>query len=112
MGPVLHTYGPGRPVGTRPGTVKSTLVDFIDPNSFWYLRAASFSTSTHVARLGEQPHSHGSPLCQDTFWGSGLGSLVAGPGVACPKSRCWGCEPVALESESSPRCPPGPVLAR
>ena len=22
----------------------------------------------------------------------------------------WGCEPVALESESLPRCPPGPVL--
>jgi hypothetical protein len=26
--------------------------------------------------------------------------LLAGPGVACPKNRCWGCEPVALESES------------
>src|SRR6266508_4120053 len=31
-----------------------------------------------------------------------------GPGVACPKSRCAGCEPAALESESFPGCPPGP----
>ena len=29
--------------------------------------------------------------------------------MTCPKSRCRGCEPAALESESSPRCPPGPV---
>jgi hypothetical protein len=60
-------------------------------------------------RRRSEPHSSGSPLSQDT-WGSGvLGWGVTGPGVACPKSRCWGCEPVALESESLPRCPPGPV---
>src|SRR5215831_7283668 len=35
-----------------------------------------------------------------------------GPGVACPKSRCLGCEPAALESESFPGCPPGPWARR
>ena len=34
--------------------------------------------------------------------------LVAGPGVACPKSRRSGCEPAALETEWFPGCPPGP----
>ena len=32
-----------------------------------------------------------------------------GPGVAWPKSRCLGCEPAALATESFPRCPPGPL---
>jgi hypothetical protein len=32
---------------------------------------------------------------------------VAGPGVACPKSRCSGCEPAALEVEPFPGCPAG-----
>ena len=36
--------------------------------------------------------------------------MVAGPGVAWPKSRCAGCEPAALESESFPGCPPGPLV--
>jgi hypothetical protein len=35
--------------------------------------------------------------------------VVAGPGVACPKSWCAGCEPAALDAESFPGCPPGPV---
>jgi hypothetical protein len=30
-----------------------------------------------------------------------------GPGVACPKSRCRGCEPAAPAAEPFPRCPPG-----
>ena len=37
--------------------------------------------------------------------------LVAGPGVACPKSWCAGCEPAALETESFPDCPPGPFAS-
>jgi hypothetical protein len=32
---------------------------------------------------------------------------VAGPGVACPKSRCPECEPAALDLEWFPGCPPG-----
>src|SRR5215471_8242730 len=32
--------------------------------------------------------------------------LVAGLGVAYPKSRCWGCKPATLVSEPFPRCPP------
>ena len=35
--------------------------------------------------------------------------VVSGPGVACPKSRRAGCEPAALDAESFPGCPPGPV---
>jgi hypothetical protein len=34
--------------------------------------------------------------------------LLPGPGVAWPKSRCAGCEPAALATESFPVCPPGP----
>jgi hypothetical protein len=33
-----------------------------------------------------------------------------GPGVACPKSRCSGCNPVTLAEEPFPGCPPGPQL--
>src|SRR5215471_8823201 len=33
--------------------------------------------------------------------------VVAGPGVACPKCRCAGCEPAALDAEWFPGCPPG-----
>src|SRR6266566_6882120 len=29
-------------------------------------------------------------------------------GVACPKSRCPGCNPAAQATESFPGCPPGP----
>ena len=32
---------------------------------------------------------------------------MAGPGVACPKSRWSGCEPAALVAEWFPGCPPG-----
>src|SRR4029077_8263238 len=35
--------------------------------------------------------------------------LVPGPGVACPKSWRAGCEPAALDAESFPGCPPGPL---
>ena len=34
---------------------------------------------------------------------------AAGPGSGLSEEPVWGCEPVALESESLPRCPPGPV---
>jgi hypothetical protein len=44
--------------------------------------------------------------------GAGLPKVAVGwspgPGVACPKSRCLGCEPAALATESFPCCPPGP----
>ena len=36
--------------------------------------------------------------------------VVSGPGVAWPKSRCSGCEPAALATESLPGCPPGPSV--
>jgi hypothetical protein len=35
--------------------------------------------------------------------------LVPGPGVACPKSWHTGCELAALDAESFPGCPPGPL---
>jgi hypothetical protein len=35
--------------------------------------------------------------------------VVPGPGVACPKSWRAGCEPAALDAESFPGCPPGPL---
>jgi hypothetical protein len=45
--------------------------------------------------------------------GAGLGAAVVwwwrGLGVACPKSRCLGCEPATLATESFPCCPPGPL---
>src|SRR6202035_1091295 len=44
--------------------------------------------------------------------GAGVAAVVVvwgpGPGVACPQSRCLGCEPAALATESFPCCPPGP----
>ena len=36
--------------------------------------------------------------------------VVSGPGVAWPKSRFSGCEPVTLATESFPGCPPGPLV--
>ena len=53
----------------------------------------------------------GTPLCQPAFRSGVLGWLMAGPGSGLSEEPVWGCEPVALESESSPRCPPGPVIA-
>ena len=55
------------------------------------------------------------------FFDAGVGGVVRlagvagrrvglGLGVACPKSWCPGCEPVALESESFPGCPPEPAF--
>lgn len=38
------------PAGSPSGTVKSTVVDFIDPDSLRYLRAVSFNTSPQVER--------------------------------------------------------------
>jgi hypothetical protein len=35
--------------------------------------------------------------------------VVAGPGSDLSEEPVWGREPVALESESCPRCLPGPV---
>jgi len=46
-------------------------------------------------------------LCR---WACGRGRrVVAGPGVAWPKSRFSGCELAAQAMESFPGCPPGPV---
>ena len=36
------------PAGSPSGTVQSTVVDFIDPDSLRYLRAVSFNTSSQV----------------------------------------------------------------
>jgi hypothetical protein len=36
------------PAGSPSGTVRSTVVDFIDPNTFRYLRAVSFNPSPQV----------------------------------------------------------------
>ena len=86
--------------------------------------------------LAEQPVMHGRrrsvlvsekpsismPLCvkwfvRSFFWcvswsfsagQLGVVGLVAGPGVAWPKSWRSGCEPAALATESFPACPPGP----
>jgi hypothetical protein len=38
---------------------------------------------------------------------AGVVGCVAGPGVACPKSRWPGCEPAALDAEWFPGCRPG-----
>jgi hypothetical protein len=46
--PVALTGPPGSPSGT----VRSTVVDFIDPSSYSYLRAVSFNTSTQVDAPG------------------------------------------------------------
>ena len=35
--------------------------------------------------------------------------MTAGSGVAAPKSRCSGCEPATLATESFPVCPPEPT---
>src|SRR3954466_9217268 len=56
------------------------------------------------------PSAHGSLLCQDAVGRAVLGWAVAGPGSGLSEEPVWGCEPVALEGESFPRCPPGPVL--
>ena len=50
------------------------------------------------------------PFCVKKLRGSGvLGLVVAGPGSGLSEELVWGCEPAALETESLPRCPPGPV---
>jgi hypothetical protein len=59
---------------------------------------------------GGQTPSNGSPLCQDATGRAVLGWVVAGPGSGLSEVPVWGCEPVALESESLPRCPPGLVV--
>jgi hypothetical protein len=43
---------------------------------------------------------------------TGIVRLVAGPGVAQPKSWCLGCEPAARAMESFPCCPPVLLLSR
>ena len=65
-----------------------------------------------VAAIGEWPTLPRAPdLSRRVEPGAGLLAAVVvwwpGPGVACPKSRCLGCDPAALESESFPGCPPG-----
>ena len=54
--------------------------------------------------------AHGSLLCQEAFGRGVVGLVLAGPGRGLSEGLVWGLEPVALESESLPRCPPGPVL--
>src|SRR6478735_10368027 len=58
-----------------------------------------------------EAHGHGSPLCQDAVGSEVLGLVVTGPGSGLSEEPVWGREPAALESESLPRCPPGPVTA-
>jgi len=53
--------------------------------------------------------SSGSPLCQDATGSGVVVSVVAGPGSGFSEVLVWGCELAALESESLPGCPPGPV---
>lgn len=53
----------------------------------------------------------GSSLCQDAAGRGLVGWVVAGPGSGLSEESVVGCEPVALESESLPGCPPGPVDA-
>jgi len=43
------------------------------------------------------------------FGATGRFRVMAGSGVALPKSRCSGCEPAALATESFPFCPPEPT---
>jgi hypothetical protein len=57
-------------------------------------------------------HGHGSPLCQEAAGSGVLGWRSAGPGSGLSEEPALGCEPVALESESRPICPPGPVPVR
>jgi hypothetical protein len=52
----------------------------------------------------------GTPLCPDAAGSGVLGCCLAGPGSDLSEEPVWGCEPAALESESFPRCPPGPVV--
>ena len=53
--------------------------------------------------------SSGSLLCQDAAGSGVLGWRLADPGSDLSEELVWGCEPAALESETFPRCPPGPV---
>lgn len=55
--------------------------------------------------------AHGSLLCQDAAGSGVLGLGVTGPGSGLSEELVWGCEPVALETESLPGCPPGSVLS-
>jgi hypothetical protein len=50
------------------------------------------------------------PLCQEAAGSGVLRWGLAGPGSGLSEEPALGCEPVALESESCPVCPPGPVL--
>jgi hypothetical protein len=75
--------GQGRPAGAaaRPGSARS-----------W---------TRPPARAGWQPRGKGAGVSAP----AGVVGWVEGPGVACPKSRCSGCEPAALEAEPFPRLP-------
>jgi hypothetical protein len=56
-----------------------------------------------MKRLGVRPRptsAHGSLLCQDAAGRGVLGCEVAGPGSGFSEEPVWGCEPVALETES------------
>ena len=57
------------------------------------------------------PKADTHPYRQDAAGSGVLGLRVAGPGSGLSEEPVLGCEPVALESESFPCCPPGPAVA-
>src|SRR5205823_14066214 len=64
------------------------------------------NTPPPPAAVSRRPHSL---VARDVTFFFGRGRRVGtGPGVAWPKSRCSGCNPAALATESFPWCPPGP----
>src|SRR4051794_31471187 len=72
------------------------------------VRPVGRCTLTALARRRER-------LGAEPVWGFARGSAagsvgVAGPGSGWSEEPVRGCEPVALESESFPCCPPGPVF--
>ena len=88
------------------------------------LRLLLIGTSRPAPHRPEVQQARTSPLCfrcqvvVRAFLGTGFDGvpvvvlgrrLVPGPGVACPKSWHTGCELAALDAESFPGCPPGPL---
>jgi hypothetical protein len=89
----------------------------------WATAGGRTLQNTHPFTMQGRIMAHNeASLCQEpfrVFFGAGAGrscerrfggvvGLLPGPGVAWPKSRCAGCEPAALATESFPVCPPGP----